>query len=197
MILPMICVLKCCICMLYRLLVREPGIINMNLSKKVLQQGSWLFCLGAWREHNWDPGCVSQRDQIESLRFLRIRSQFFVYLGLILSMSVSPLMQPPKYHIHLASKVLFPPIGCPRLPSRDVALEPLTNPIILIGPCVTVALLDHINITLIEADRPAEPGENQQRAEGFYKVWGPWCTCGGHIDRCIQQCWHFYQRSST
>lgn len=64
--------------------------------------------------------------------------------------------------------MFFPPIG--HLPSLNVRLEPPTNPIILRGPHVSVALLDHINITLIEADRPAEPGENQQRAKGFYKV---------------------------
>ncbi|KAG8006763.1 hypothetical protein GBF38_022770 [Nibea albiflora] len=63
-----------------------------------------------------------------------------------------------------------PENGRLHLPSWNVLPELPTNPIILRRSRVSVALLDHINITLIEADKPAEPGENQQRAEGFYKV---------------------------
>lgn len=66
----------------------------------------------------------------------------------------------------------FPPIKHLRLPSWNISSETPTNPIILRGPCVSVVLLDHINITLIETDRPAESGENQRRAKGFYKVRG-------------------------
>lgn len=50
-----------------------------------------------------------------------------------------------------------PPMRHLRLPSWNIPLEPATNPIILGGPRVSVVLLDHINVTLIGADRPAEP----------------------------------------
>ena len=66
-------------------------------------------------------------------------------------------------------RFLFPP-NILILPSRNVPPEFSTNPIIFGGRRVSVALLDHISITLIGADRPAEPGENQQRAEGLYTV---------------------------
>lgn len=58
------------------------------------------------REHNRDSGCISA--QIKSLWLVWIRSQFFVYLGQFLSMSVSPLILPLKNHIHLTSEVFFP-----------------------------------------------------------------------------------------
>lgn len=50
-----------------------------------------------------------------------------------------------------------PPMRHLRLPSWNIPLEPATNPIILGGPRVSVVLLDRINVTLIGADRPAEP----------------------------------------
>ncbi|TNN60759.1 hypothetical protein EYF80_029003 [Liparis tanakae] len=44
-----------------------------------------------------------------------------------------------------------------RLPSWNAPPERPTNPIILRGRGVSVAPLNHITVTLIEADRPAEP----------------------------------------
>lgn len=90
---------------------------------------------------------------------------------------MSPLILPLKKkrtHTHQTSEVFFfpPPIKHLRLPSWSISSETPTNPITLRGPCVSVVLLDHINITLIETDRPAESGENQRRAKGFYKVRG-------------------------
>lgn len=73
----------------------------------------------------------------------------------------------------------------PCLPSWNVPLEPWTDPIMLRGPSVSAALLHHINITLTEADRTAEPGENQQRTEVFYKVWGSWRTISPVADTQI------------
>lgn len=155
------------------------------------------------REHKGDPGSVRNLGQIKSLWLLWIRSQFLVYLRWFLSMS--PLILPLKKkrknsHPSSIRTGFFPPIKHLRLPSWNIPPETPTNPIILRGPCVSVVLLDHINITLIGTDRPAESRENQRRAKGFHKVWGHWRTFSPVVDTHkarIQQCWHFYQCSCT
>lgn len=59
------------------------------------------------------------------------------------------------------------PMNHPRPLSWNIQTERLTNPSILRGPCVSLVLLDHINVTLIEADRPAEPGEKPAERKGI------------------------------